>query len=101
MEAAEWAAFRDRMAKSVRIGVEEYGLSVGFHPHAAGFIHFEPKLERLLDEVDEKVPKVCFDTGHHFYAADGVRSMSAVHTAVASTREGGAWMEARPLIFRN
>ena len=29
---------------------------------------FEPELERLLDEVDEKVLKICFDTGHHSYA---------------------------------
>ena len=68
MEAAEWAAFRDRIAQSARIGVEEYGLTVGIHAHAAGFIDFEPELERLLDEVDEKILKICFDTGHHSYA---------------------------------
>lgn len=33
-------------------------------------------------------------------AADGVRSMAAVHTAVASARAGGAWMDARPSIFK-
>lgn len=33
-------------------------------------------------------------------AADGVRSMAAVHTAVASAKGGGAWMDARPSIFR-
>ena len=33
-------------------------------------------------------------------ASDGVRSMSAVHTAVASAKEGGVWMDARPSIFR-
>lgn len=68
MEAAEWAAFRDRIAQSARIGVEEYGLTVGIHAHAAGFIDFEPELERLLDEVDDNILKICFDTGHHSYA---------------------------------
>jgi inosose dehydratase len=68
MDAAEWAAFRDRLATSARIGAEEYGLTVGIHAHAAGFIDFEPELERLLDEVDEKILKICFDTGHHSYA---------------------------------
>lgn len=34
-------------------------------------------------------------------AADGVRSMAAVHTAVASARAEGAWMDARPPMFRN
>ena len=33
-------------------------------------------------------------------AADGVRSMAAVHTAVASAKDGGKWMDARPSIFK-
>ncbi|MDP1329393.1 TIM barrel protein, partial [Klebsiella pneumoniae] len=68
MDKAEWAAFRDRIATSARIGAEEYGLTVGIHAHAAGFMDFEPELERLLDEVDETILKICFDTGHHSYA---------------------------------
>ncbi|MEC8040753.1 MAG: TIM barrel protein, partial [Pseudomonadota bacterium] len=68
MDKAEWAAFRDRLAESARIGTEEYGLTVGIHAHAAGFMDFEPELERLLNEVDEKILKICFDTGHHSYA---------------------------------
>lgn len=68
MDLAEWTAFRDRLATSARIGAEEYGLTVGIHAHAAGFLDFEPELERLLDEVDEDILKICFDTGHHSYA---------------------------------
>ncbi len=68
MDAAEWTAFRDRIATVARMGAEEYGLTVGIHAHAAGFMDFEPELERLLDEVDESVLKICFDTGHHSYA---------------------------------
>ncbi|WIY25690.1 Gfo/Idh/MocA family protein [Parasedimentitalea psychrophila] len=33
-------------------------------------------------------------------AVDGLRSMAAVHTAVASAKANGAWMDARPSIFR-
>ncbi|NNK67189.1 MAG: Gfo/Idh/MocA family oxidoreductase [Rhodobacteraceae bacterium] len=33
-------------------------------------------------------------------AVDGVRSMAAVHTAVASAKAHGAWMDARPPMFR-
>ncbi|MEL6236886.1 MAG: TIM barrel protein, partial [Pseudomonadota bacterium] len=40
----------------------------GIHAHAAGFMDFEPELDRLLDEVDEAILKICFDTGHHSYA---------------------------------
>ncbi len=68
MDKAEWEAFRNRIATIARIGAEEYGLTVGMHAHAAGFIDFEPELERLLDEVDESILKICFDTGHHSYA---------------------------------
>ena len=68
MDAPEWAAFRDRIALVARLGAEEYGLTVGIHAHAAGFVDFEPELERLLDEVDDTILKICFDTGHHSYA---------------------------------
>ncbi|EEE37985.1 oxidoreductase, Gfo/Idh/MocA family [Rhodobacteraceae bacterium KLH11] len=33
-------------------------------------------------------------------AADGVRSMAAVHTAVASANQGSGWLDARPPMFR-
>jgi len=68
MEPTEWAAYRDRLATIAKMGTEEYGLTVGIHAHAAGFMDFEPELERLLDEVDEAIMKICFDTGHHSYA---------------------------------
>lgn len=68
MDTAEWTAFRDRIATIAKMGAEEYGLTVGMHAHAAGFVDFEPELERLLDEVDESILKICFDTGHHSYA---------------------------------
>ncbi len=68
MDAPEWAAFRGRIAASARIATEDYGLTCSIHAHAAGFIDFEPELERLLDEVDESILKICFDTGHHSYA---------------------------------
>ncbi|MEM7643258.1 MAG: TIM barrel protein [Pseudomonadota bacterium] len=68
MGAAEWTAYRDRIATIAKMGAEEYGLTVGIHAHAAGFMDFEPELERLLDEIDERLLKICFDTGHHSYA---------------------------------
>lgn len=68
MNASEWTAYRDRIAEAAKIGTEDYGLTVGIHAHAAGFMDFEPELERLLNEVDEKYLKICFDTGHHSYA---------------------------------
>lgn len=68
MPRAEWEAFRDRIARIAKMGSEDYGLTVGIHAHAAGFMDFEPELERLLDEIDQSILKICFDTGHHSYA---------------------------------
>lgn len=68
MDAAEWSAYRDRIAQIARLGTEEYGLTVGIHAHAGGFMDFEPELDRLLDEVPDDILKICFDTGHHSYA---------------------------------
>ena len=67
MDKAEWIAYRDRIVESAKIGAD-HGLTVGMHAHAAGFMDFEPELERLLDETDENLLKICFDTGHHSYA---------------------------------
>jgi inosose dehydratase len=68
MGAAEWAGFVERFRRVARLGAEEHGLTVSIHAHAAGFIDFEPELERLLGEIDESLLKICFDTGHHSYA---------------------------------
>ena len=68
MDAAEWVAYRDRIKTIATMGTEDYGLTVAIHAHAAGFMDFEPELERLLGEVSDSVLKICFDTGHHSYA---------------------------------
>lgn len=64
----EWQGLRDRLTEAARIGAEDHGLTVSIHAHAGGFIDFEPELERLLDEVDVNLLKICLDTGHHSYA---------------------------------
>ncbi len=68
MDKGEWASYRDKFATIAKMGTEEYGLTVGIHAHAGGFMDFEPELDRLLAEVDESILKICFDTGHHSYA---------------------------------
>ena len=67
MGDAEWTAFVDRIRTVAKLGAD-HGLTTSIHAHAAGFIDFEPELERMLDEVDEDLLKICFDTGHHSYA---------------------------------
>ena len=67
MAPDEWTAFVDRIRTVAKLGTD-HGLTTSIHAHAAGFIDFEPELERMLDEVDEDLLKICFDTGHHSYA---------------------------------
>ena len=67
MGPAEWKGFVDRIRKVAQLGTD-HGLTVGIHAHAAGFIDFEPELERLLEEIDRSLLKICFDTGHHSFA---------------------------------
>lgn len=68
MDPAEWVAYRDRLVTIARIGAEDYGLIPELHPHAGGFMDFEPEVERLLSEVDPDLLKLCIDTGHCTYA---------------------------------
>ena len=68
MDDAEWTAYRDRLMTVARMGAEEYGLIPEMHPHAGGFMDFEPEVERLLSETDPAELKLCIDTGHCTYA---------------------------------
>jgi len=77
MERDEWAAFRDRIAHVARLATNDFGLAVSIHPHAAGYVDFQPEVERLLDEVDDSDLGLCLDTGHFTYAGgDPVEFMS-------------------------
>ena len=68
MDKAEWNAYRDRIVAVARMGAEEFGLIPELHPHAGGFMDFEPEIERILQEVDVGTLKLCIDTGHCTYA---------------------------------
>ena len=68
MDDAEWNAYRDRIVTIAKMGAEEYGLIPELHPHAGGFMDFEPEVEKLLKEVDSDTLKLCLDTGHCTYA---------------------------------
>lgn len=68
MSQTEWDAYKERIVTVAKIGAEEYGLIPEIHPHAGGFMDFEPEVERLLAEVDASLLKVCIDTGHCTYA---------------------------------
>lgn len=68
MDSDEWKAYVERIETVAKLGRDEYGLIPEIHPHAGGFMDFEPEIERLLNEVDSDLLKVCIDTGHCTYA---------------------------------
>lgn len=68
MDQAEWTDYVSRIETICKMGAQEYGLDVSIHPHAGGFMDFEPEIERLLADVDADMMKICLDTGHSHYA---------------------------------
>jgi len=62
MDAADWKAYVERITTVAKMGLEEYGLIPEIHPHAGGFMDFEPEVERLLSEVDSDLLKICHRT---------------------------------------
>ncbi len=84
MDAAEWKGFVGRLRDIARQGVDDYGLTVSLHPHAAGFLDFEPEIERLLGEIDASLLKLCLDGGHsHLAGFDPVAFMAKHWSRVA------------------
>lgn len=67
MDAAEWEGFKGRLVEIAKMGLD-HGLIPELHPHAGGFMDFEPEVERILSEVDGDTLKLCIDTGHCTYA---------------------------------
>jgi len=68
MDDGEWKAYVERIRTIAKMGTEDYGLTVALHPHAGGFMDFLPEIERVLEDIDAGVMKLCVDTGHCTYA---------------------------------
>ncbi len=81
MDAAEWRGFAGRIETVARLAAEDYGLTPSLHPHAAGFLDFEPEVERILAEIDPAVMGLCLDTGHSTYAGFDPVAMMRRHAA--------------------
>jgi inosose dehydratase len=68
LSGADRDGFLDRIRSVARMGVEQFGLQVTMHAHAAGFVEFEDELEDVLDAIEPQLLGVCLDTGHSEYA---------------------------------
>lgn len=68
LSSDEWKTYVSRIRDIARMGTDEFGLTVSIHSHAGGFMDFKDELERLLNEIDSSILKLCVDTGHQTYA---------------------------------
>ncbi|MGP1397680.1 MAG: TIM barrel protein [Inquilinaceae bacterium] len=68
LSSGDWHGMVGRLRDVARIATEEYGLTASIHAHTAGCIEFLDEIDRVLDEVDESILKLCIDTGHCVYA---------------------------------
>jgi inosose dehydratase len=68
LAGAELNGFLDRIRTAAAIGVDEFGLTVSIHAHAASFVEFEDELECVLAAVEPRLLGICLDTGHFTYA---------------------------------
>jgi len=63
-----WHRLVDTVARLGEIAAN-YGLTAAFHPHAGTRVEFRDEVERLLDETDPALIRLCVDTGHSVYAS--------------------------------
>jgi inosose dehydratase len=68
LHGTDLVEFLGRIKAVAKIGVEEFGLEVTMHAHAAGFVEFEDELEAVLDAIEPRLLGVCLDTGHSAFA---------------------------------
>ncbi len=62
-----WKRLVDATHKTAGIAKERFDLTTVFHPHAETHIEYEDQIERLLEDTDPMLVRLCLDTGHHAY----------------------------------
>ena len=53
MDAADWHAYVERITTVAKMGLEEYGLIPEIHPHAGGFMDFEPEVNACWTKLTQ------------------------------------------------
>lgn len=68
LDEQAWRGMVDRVRTVAKIATEDYGLTASIHAHTAGCIEFRDEIDRVLEDIDERLLKLCIDTGHCVYA---------------------------------
>jgi len=63
----QWVLLTTRMDEVGKIVLEEYGVSLVFHPHADSHIGTDQEIDRLMNHTDSRYVNLCLDTGHVSY----------------------------------
>ncbi|SEQ10114.1 2-keto-myo-inositol dehydratase [Devosia sp. YR412] len=63
-----WADMVGNITAIAELARDEFGVRAVIHPHAGGHIEFADEIERIVEDVPEKVAGLCIDTGHTAYA---------------------------------
>jgi len=67
LSSEQWTSLTTRMSEIGKIVLEEYGVSLVFHPHADSHVGTQDEIYRLLNDTDSRYVNLCLDTGHVSY----------------------------------
>jgi len=80
---SEWRTLIDGVHEVARLAVERR-LIPCFHPHAGTHVEFEHEIERLIEDTDPTLVRLCIDTGHcAFVGVDPDQLYCRFHDRVA------------------
>jgi inosose dehydratase len=68
LEPAQWNDLVTGLNRLGRALLEEFGVSLVFHPHVDTHVATEEEIGRLCDDTDPALVNLCLDTGHIAYA---------------------------------
>ncbi|AXE40065.1 sugar phosphate isomerase/epimerase family protein [Acidipropionibacterium virtanenii] len=82
-----WKVYMEGLNKVGAILRDDYGMTLGVHPHGNTYIQTEEEITRMLADTDPSVVSLCLDTGHVVYSggdpirviADHASRISFVH----------------------
>ena len=67
----DWEIFADGANRIAAAVQRESGLQTVFHHHCGGFVETPDEIARFLDNTDESMIGLVFDTGHYAFGAGG------------------------------
>ncbi|MCI1746658.1 MAG: sugar phosphate isomerase/epimerase [Acidipropionibacterium sp.] len=74
-----WKVYMEGLNRVGTMLKNEYGITLGVHPHGNTYIQTEAEITRMLDDTDPDVVSLCLDTGHVVYAGGDPIQVIADH----------------------